>query len=75
MKGDIWTAIVSGYDGESFSLQSVQLTALIENSLPTISVVDVPTNISFANNDELGLAINPEFTDLDQDQIFHRYYG
>ena len=55
---------------ESFSLQSVQLTALIENSLPTISVLDVPTNISFANNDELGLAINPEFTDLDQDQIF-----
>lgn len=70
MKGDNWTAIVSGYDGESFSLQSVHLTALIENSLPTISLLDVPTNVSFANNDELGLAINPEFTDLDQDQIF-----
>ena len=70
MKGDNWTAIVSGYDGESFSLEFVQLTAFIENSLPTISLLDVPTNISFANNDELGLEIDPEFADLDQDQIF-----
>ena len=69
MKGDIWTVVITGYDGESFSLEPLELTALIENSFPTVSLLDIPTNISFANNEQLGLAINPEYTDLDQDQI------
>ncbi|MED5308615.1 MAG: hypothetical protein VYA95_04630, partial [Candidatus Thermoplasmatota archaeon] len=41
----------------------------VQNSLPTISINEIPTNISFAETDLTGLEILPEFNDLDDDQI------
>ena len=68
-KGDIWTVSLKANDGESFSEMALQSTFTVQNSLPTISINQIPTNISFAETDLTGLEILPEFNDLDDDQI------
>ncbi len=68
-KGDVWTVSLKANDGESFSEMALQSTFTVQNSLPTISINEIPTNISFAETDLTGLEILPEFNDLDDDQI------
>ena len=68
-KGDIWEVSVRAYDGESFSSNTQQTTFTVENSLPTISINELPANISFVQTELLGLEVVPEFSDLDDDQI------
>ncbi|MED6337670.1 MAG: hypothetical protein VYC12_01455, partial [Candidatus Thermoplasmatota archaeon] len=68
-KGDVWTVSLQANDGESFSEMALQSTFTVQNSLPTISINEIPTNISFAETDLTGLEILPEFNDLDDDQI------
>ncbi len=68
-KGDVWTVSLKANDGESFSEIALQATFTVQNSLPTISINEIPANISFAETDLTGLEIVPEFNDLDDDQI------
>ncbi len=68
-KGDVWTVSLKANDGESFSEIALQSTFTVQNSLPTISINEIPNNISFAETDLTGLEIVPEFNDLDDDQI------
>ena len=68
-KGDIWTVSLKANDGESFSEMALQSTFTVQNSLPTISINEIPTNISFAETDLTGLEILPEYNDIDGDQI------
>ena len=68
-KGDIWTVSLNANDGESFSEIALQSTFTVQNSLPTISINEIPTNITFAETDLPGLEILPEYNDIDGDQI------
>ena len=68
-KGDIWTVSLKANDGESFSEIALQSTFTVQNSLPTISINEIPNNITFAETDLPGLEILPEYNDIDGDQI------
>ncbi len=68
-KGENWTVSVYGNDGTELSIDSLASSVLIQNSIPTVMIEDMPENISFVNNQALGLTILPEFTDADNDQI------
>ena len=68
-KGENWTVSVYGNDGTELSIDSLTSSVLIQNSIPTVMIEDMPENISFVNNQALGLTILPEFTDADNDQI------
>ena len=68
-KGDVWTVSLKANDGESFSEIALQSTFTVQNSLPTISINEIPNNITFAESELTGLEILPEFNDLDDDQI------
>ena len=68
-KGENWTVSVYGNDGTELSIDSLASSVLIQNSIPTVMIEDMPENISFVDNQALGLTILPEFTDADDDQI------
>ena len=68
-KGENWTVSVYGNDGTELSIDSLASSVLIQNSIPTVMIEDMPENISFVDNQALGLTILPEFTDADNDQI------
>ena len=68
-KGDIWAVSLKANDGESFSEIALQSTFTVQNSLPTISINEIPNNITFAETDLPGLEILPEYNDIDGDQI------
>ena len=69
-KGDTWTVSLKANDGESYSETAIQTTFTVQNSLPTISINEVPTNITFANTGLQGIEITPQFSDLDGDAIY-----
>jgi len=71
-KGEIWKVIVSANDGDNFSVDSMQASVEILNSLPTVTIENLPSNLTFADNDVLGLQINPLFVDLDDDAITYQ---
>ena len=68
-KDDIWTAMVKASDGESYSVTGLESSVTVQNSLPTLSINEIPDNLSLVNSDSLGVEITPEFTDLDDDMI------
>ena len=68
-KGENWTVSVYGNDGTELSIDSLASSVLIQNSIPTVTIEDMPENISFVDNQALGLTILPEFTDADNYQI------
>ena len=68
-KGELWTVLVYGNDGTDLSIDPLQSSVLIQNSNPSVMIEEMPLNISFVDNQALGLTILPEFTDLDNDQI------
>ncbi|MGB0474400.1 MAG: choice-of-anchor V domain-containing protein, partial [Candidatus Poseidoniaceae archaeon] len=69
-KGDTWTVSLKANDGEAYSETAIQTTFTVQNSLPTISINEVPTNITFANTGLQGIEITPQFSDLDGDAIY-----
>ena len=69
-KGDTWTVSLKANDGEAFSETAIQTTFTVQNSLPTISINEIPTNITFANSGLQGIEITPQFSDLDGDTIY-----
>ena len=69
-KGDTWTVSLKANDGEAYSETAIQTTFTVENSLPTIGINEVPTNITFANTGLQGIEITPQFSDLDGDAIY-----
>ena len=69
-KGDTWTVSLKANDGEAYSETAIQTTFTVQNSLPTISINEVPTNITFANTGLQGIEITPQFSDLDSDAIY-----
>ena len=68
-KGENWTVSVYGNDGTDLSIDSLEASVFIQNSNPSVTIEDMPENISFVDNQALGLTILPEFTDADNDQI------
>jgi len=68
-KGENWTASVYGNDGTDFSIDSLESSVIIQNSKPSVIIQEMPANISFVENQALGLTIAPEFADADNDQI------
>jgi hypothetical protein len=68
-KGENWTVSVYGNDGTDLSIEPLQSSVLIQNSNPSVIIEEIPLNISFVDNQALGLTILPEFTDADNDQI------
>ena len=68
-KGENWTVSVSGNDGTDLSIVSLDSSVIIQNSKPLVTIEEIPANISFIENQALGLTIAPEFTDVDNDQI------
>ena len=68
-KGEIWTVSLKANDGDSYSNTAVNASFSIENSLPSIVIDTIPDNLSFANNDLIGLEINPQYFDADDDPI------
>ena len=68
-KGENWTVSVYGYDGTDLSIDSLESSVFIQNSNPSVTIEDMPENISFVDNQALGLTILPEFSDADNDQI------
>jgi hypothetical protein len=73
-KGDNWTVSLKANDGESYSETAIQTTFTVQNSLPTISINEVPTKVTFANTDLQGIEITPQFSDLDDDTIIHEIH-
>ena len=70
-KGDVWTASVRANDGESYSEIAIQATFTVQNSIPTININEIPSNVTFANSDLAGIDISPQFSDLDDDSVYH----
>ena len=68
-KGEIWTVSFKANDGDSYSNTAVNASFSIQNSLPSIVIDTIPDNLSFANNDLIGLEINPQYFDADDDPI------
>ena len=68
-KGEIWTVSLKANDGDSYSNTAVNASFSIQNSLPSIVIDTIPDNLSFANNDLIGLEINPQYVDADDDSI------
>ena len=68
-KGENWTVSVYGNDGTDFSVDSLESSVIIQNSKPSVIIQEMPANISFVENQALGLTIAPEFADADNDQI------
>ena len=68
-KGEIWTVSLKANDGDSYSNTAVNASFSIQNSLPSIVIDTIPDNLSFANNDLIGLEINPQYVDADDDPI------
>ena len=68
-KGENWTVSVYGNDGTQLSIESLESSIIIQNSMPSVTIEEMPANISFVDNQALGLTIIPEFTDGDDDQI------
>ena len=68
-KGENWTVSVYGDDGTDLSIDSLESSVFIQNSNPSVTIEDMPENISFVDNQALGLTILPEFIDADNDQI------
>ena len=68
-KGENWTVSVYGNDGTQLSIESLESSIIIQNSMPSVTIEEMPANISFVDNQALGLTILPEFTDGDDDQI------
>ena len=68
-KGEIWTVSLKANDGDSYSNTAVNASFSIQNSLPSIVIDTIPDNLSFANNDLIGLEINPQYFDADADPI------
>ena len=68
-KGEIWTVSLKANDGDSYSNTAVNASFSIANSLPSIVIDTIPDNLSFANNDLIGLEINPQYVDADDDSI------
>ena len=73
-KGDIWTVSLKANDGESYSEIAIKTTFTVQNSLPTISINEIPTNITFANTGLQGIEITPQFSDLDADTIYQEIH-
>ena len=72
-KGDTWTVSLKANDGESFGA-ALQTTFTVQNSLPTISINEIPTSVTFAESELTGIEIMPQFSDLDGDEIYHEIY-
>ena len=68
-KGENWTVSVYGNDGTQLSIESLESSIIIQNSMPSVTIEEMPANISFVDNQASGLTILPEFTDADNDQI------
>ena len=68
-KGDNWSVSVKASDGESVSQVSVQASVTVVNSLPILTITEIPSNLSFADNGLPGLTVDPIFTDADGDEI------
>ena len=68
-KGEKWSVSVYAYDGDNFSELARQSAILIQNSLPTVTIGDLPANLTLVDSMELGLSINPLFFDLDGDKV------
>ncbi len=68
-KGENWTVSVYGNDGTDLSINSIESSVIIQNSKPSVIIEEIPTNISFVENQASGLTILPEFTDADNDEI------
>ena len=73
-KGDTWTVSLKAYDGESYSENAIQTTFTVQNSLPTISINEIPTSVTFAESELTGIEIMPQFNDLDGDEIYHEIH-
>ena len=72
-KGDTWTVSLKANDGESYSA-AMQTTFTVQNSLPTISINEIPTSVTFADTELTGIEATPQFSDLDDDAIYHEIY-
>ena len=68
-KGENWTVSVYGNDGTDLSINSLASSLFIQNSIPSVTIEDMPENLSFVDNQASGLTILPEFSDADGDQI------
>ena len=68
-KGEIWAVSLNAYDGEDFSETAFESSFTIQNSLPVITIDELPTNLTFVNSSELGLTINPSIQDVDGDNV------
>ena len=73
-KGDNWTVSLKANDGESYSETAIQTTFTVQNSLPTISINELPTSVTFANTGLEGIEITPQFSDLDGDTIYQEIH-
>ena len=73
-KGDTWTVSLKAYDGESYSETAIQTTFTVQNSLPTITINEIPTSVTFAESELTGIEIMPQFNDLDGDEVYHEIH-
>ena len=72
-KGDTWTVSLQANDGESLSA-ALQTTFTVQNSLPTISINEIPASVTFADSKLTGIEIIPQFLDLDDDTIYQEIH-
>ena len=73
-KGDIWSVSVAAYDGDSVSQDDLEATVVVQNSLPVLTLDELPDNLTAVNNQQDELAISPLFSDADNDPIVSSIY-
>ena len=73
-KGDIWAVSIKANDGESFSQANSEVVVVVQNSLPVLTIDEIPNNLTFVNTELTQLAINPLFTDADNDLVESTIY-
>ena len=73
-KGDIWSVSVKAYDGDSVSADDLEATVVVQNSLPVLTLDELPDNLTAVNNQQDELVISPLFSDADNDPIDSSIY-
>ena len=73
-KGDIWSVSVKAYDGDSVSQDDLEATVVVQNSLPVLTLDELPDNLTAVNNQQDELVISPLFSDADNDPIDSSIY-
>ena len=73
-KGETWVVSVKANDGESFSQANSEIVVVVQNSLPVLTIDEIPNNLTFVNTELTQLAINPLFTDADNDLVDSTIY-